>query len=270
MNILSCDDERPKRGNDTDKVATSDAKAINHGGTVTRQTAALRTASESTFVELSAAPRRITCTVTRANSEATDAVLVDRMASGDRDAFALVFRRHQATVFRFSRQMLGSKEAAEDVTQDVFIALAQHAARYDGSRGSLSTYLYGIARHLVLQRHKRSHSRVEVDVDGATGEPALMTASDPVDDICRAQLVRELRVAILRLPVHYREVIVLCELNSLSYEEAASIIECPVGTIRSRLSRGRQLLLERCRSVMGVKKSPEVWKPCLTPTKNGC
>jgi RNA polymerase sigma-70 factor (ECF subfamily) len=215
-------------------------------------------------------PGESLATVTRVNSEPTDAVLVVRMASGDPDAFATVFRRHQATVFRFSRQMLGSKEAAEDVTQDVFIALAQHAARYDASRGSLSTYLYGIARHLVLQRNKRSHSRMEVDMDGATGEPALMTASNTVDDICRAQLVRELRVAILRLPVHYREVIVLCELNSLSYEEAASIIECPVGTIRSRLSRGRQLLLERCRSVMGVKESHEVWKPCLTPTKNGC
>lgn len=215
-------------------------------------------------------PSESPATVTRVNNEPDDADLVQRMAAGDRDAFATVFRRHQATVFRFSRQMLGSKEAAEDVTQDVFIALAQHAARYDGSRGSLSTYLYGIARHLVLQRHRRSHSRVEIDVDGATGEPALMTASRTVDDICRAQLVRELRIAILRLPVHYREVIVLCELNSLSYEEAASIIECPVGTIRSRLSRGRQLLLERCRSVMGVCDSPEVWKPCLTPTKNGC
>ena len=181
-----------------------------------------------------------------------------------------MFRRHQATVFRFSRQMLGSTEAAEDVTQEVFLALAQQAARYDGSRGSLSTYLYGIARHLVLQRHRRSHLRVEIDMDGATGEPALITESKTVDDICRAQLVRELRIAIVRLPVHYREVIVLCELNGLSYEEAASIIQCPVGTIRSRLSRGRQLLLERCRSVMGVKDSPKVWKPCLTPTKNGC
>jgi RNA polymerase sigma-70 factor (ECF subfamily) len=204
------------------------------------------------------------------DSDSSDAELVERMASGDRDAFGALFRRHQATVLRFSRQMLGSRDAAEDVTQDVFIALAQNAARYDASRGSLSTYLYGIARHLVLQRHKRSRSRHEVEVDGVADEAALVAKSDPVGDICRAQLVRELRLAILRLPLHYREVVVLCELNGLSYEEAASIVECPVGTIRSRLSRARRLLLERCRLMMGVSESSEVWKPCLTPTKNGC
>jgi RNA polymerase sigma-70 factor (ECF subfamily) len=192
------------------------------------------------------------------------------MADGDREAFATVFRRYQAVVFRFSRQMLGSKDAAEDVTQDVFIALAQRAGRYDAARGSLTTYLYGIARHLVLQRHKRTRLRREVDVADLGEEPRLASSNNPADELCRAQLVRELRAAILKLPVHYREVIVLCELNALSYEEAAVIIDCPVGTIRSRLSRGRELLLERCRSKMASCESPGVWKPCLTPTKNGC
>jgi RNA polymerase sigma-70 factor (ECF subfamily) len=199
-----------------------------------------------------------------------DAELVGRMASGDRDAFAALFRRHQATVYRFSRQMLGSKEAAEDVTQDVFIALARNAARYDASRATLSTYLYGITRHLVVRRHKSSRARVEVDVAGLAEEPALATSSDPVEDLCRSQLLRDLRGAILKLPVHYREVIVLCELNGLSYEDAATVVNCPVGTVRSRLSRARQLLLQRCRATMGVDERPEVWKPCLTPTKNGC
>jgi RNA polymerase sigma-70 factor, ECF subfamily len=209
-------------------------------------------------------------TVSSFDSEPDDAELMQRMAAGDREAFAAVFRRHQATVFRFSRQMLGSKETAEDVTQDAFIALARNAGRYDASRGSLSTYLYGIARHLVLQRHKRSQLRIEVNVDGLADEPMLATASNPVDDICRAQMIRDLRIAILRLPMHYREVVVLCELNGLSYENAASIVDCPVGTIRSRLSRARQLLVQRCRSTMGVSESRGEWKPCLTATKNGC
>ena len=209
-------------------------------------------------------------TVSTFDSEPNDAELVGRMASGDRDAFAALFRRHQATVFRFSRQMLGSKEAAEDMTQDVFIALARNAARYEASRGSLSTYLYGITRHLVLRRNRASRSHVEVDIDGLSEEPALATSSDPVEDLCRAQLLKDLRSAILKLPVHYREVIVLCELNGLSYEETASIVHCPVGTVRSRLSRARQILLQRCHSKMGANERPKVWKPCLTPTKNGC
>ena len=199
-------------------------------------------------------------------SDPTDAALVEQMARGDREAFAALFRRHHATVFRFSRQMLGSKEAAEDVTQEVFIALAQTAGRYDASRGSLSTYLYGIARNIVCQRHRRNRSRVEIDVDGID----LPISNDPVDELSRTRLVQSLRQAILRLPVHYREAIVLCELNSLSYEEAAAIVGCPVGTIRSRLSRAREMLIDRCRVSMGLTKVTEVWKPCLTPTKNGC
>jgi RNA polymerase sigma-70 factor (ECF subfamily) len=221
-------------------------------------------------VELSGDARRITCNVGGANTEATDGELTERMADGDREAFAMVFRRHHATVFRFSRQMLGSTEAAEDVTQDVFVALAQRAGRYDPSRGSLTTYLYGIARHLVLQRHKRTRLRREVDVDDVSDEPRLASSSNPADELCRAQLVREVRIAILKLPVHYREVIVLCELNGLSYEDAAAIIDCPIGTVRSRLSRGRELLLQRCRSKLRACESPGGWKPCLTPTKNGC
>jgi RNA polymerase sigma factor (sigma-70 family) len=211
-------------------------------------------------------------TTVSSSSEPSDSELTERMACGDRDAFATLFRRHHQTVFRFCRQMLGSTDAAEDVTQEVFIALAQTAARYDPSRGSLSTYLYGIARNLVCQRHRRNRSRMEVDVDAIDheGSPALAVSNDPVDELSRARLILSLRRAILRLPVHYREAIVLCELNSLSYEEAAAIIGCPVGTVRSRLSRARQMLIDRCRLSMGLTNVTEVWKPCLTPTKNGC
>ena len=192
------------------------------------------------------------------------------MASGDREALAVIFRRHHRTVYRFSRQMLGSKEAAEDVTQDVFVALTRSAGRFDPAAASLSTYLYGIARNLVLQHYKRSRSRAEVNLDTIAGDDgAFATVSDPAESIARTQITQQLRLAILRLPVHYREVVVLCELNGVSYEEAASIAGCPVGTIRSRLSRARQMLIERCRSLMKVE-TPEVGKRWLILTKNNC
>jgi RNA polymerase sigma-70 factor (ECF subfamily) len=185
-------------------------------------------------------------------TEPTDPELLDRMASGDREALAIIFRRHHGTVYRFSRQMLGSTEAAEDVTQDVFVALTKNAGRFNPSVASLSTYLYGIARHLVLQRYKRSRARVEVSIDAMAreDEAAFSTASDPAEDLSRAHATLQLRRAILRLPVHYREVVVLCELNGLSYEEAAAVAGCPVGTVRSRLSRARQMLIERCKAVL--------------------
>jgi RNA polymerase sigma-70 factor (ECF subfamily) len=197
-----------------------------------------------------------------------DAELIHRMAGGDRDAFAVLFRRHQATVFRFSKQMLGSKEAAEDVTQDVFIALAQNRGRYNPAMGSLTTYLYGVARNLVLQRYKRSRARIEVDIEESDGSHALAISIDPVEALSRAQMIRQLRRAILTLPMHYREAIVLCELNGLSYVEAAAIAACPVGTIRSRLSRARQMLTERCQAELHCNS--EVGKKCLIPTKTAC
>jgi len=181
------------------------------------------------------------------SAEPSDSELVGRMAAGDAEAFATLFRRHQATVYRFSRQMLGSREAAEDVTQDVFIALARSVRRFDPAMGALTTYLYGIARNLILQRHKRSRwQHVGIDVLDADARAVAITV-DPTDTVMRSQMQQRLRAAILRLPVHYREVIVLCELNGLSYEEAAKIAGCPIGTIRSRLSRAREMLVKRCR-----------------------
>jgi RNA polymerase sigma factor (sigma-70 family) len=237
-------------------------------------------------LELSTREQPITMSVT---AEPTDSELVDRMASGDREAFAAVFRRHQATIYRFSRQMLGSREAAEDVTQDVFIALAQTARRFDPSVASLTTYLYGIARNLILHRNRRSRAHLEVDIGSVASEdsPAMTTAPDQADALSRAEMVGRLRLVIVRLPVHYREVVVLCELNGLSYEEAATISGCPVGTIRSRLSRARQILIERCRALLipdmaegrvkraestraeSVKRTESI-KKWLIPTKNDC
>src|SRR2546422_5692013 len=191
------------------------------------------------------------------SGDAADADLVQRMASGNREAFASLFRRYHGLVYRFSVQMSGSRDVAEDVTQEVFIALAENHARYRPERGSLKAYLYGIARHLVAQREKRTWSRREVDIDALQGDDAHMVATsfDPIDELSRAETMLTLRRAILRLPRHYREVIVLCELNSLPYHEAAQVIGCRVGTIRSRLNRARTLLIERCRQ-------------CFCPTRN--
>jgi predicted DNA-binding protein (UPF0251 family) len=125
-----------------------------------------------------------------------------------------------------------------------------------------------------------------------SGRGAIRDSSDPAETIAHAQASRELRQAILRLPVHYREVVVLCELNGLSYDDAAAIIGCPVGTVRSRLSRARQMLIERCKALLergrraeGIEERAESTgqgaeereqraegrgKRWLIPTKNNC
>ena len=186
-------------------------------------------------------------------NETSDTDLL-HLAATNREAFAALFQRHQASVYRFAKQMTGSKEAAEDVTQEVFIALIQHGGRYDAGLGSLTTYLYGIVRNLVRRQHKRNRLRPEVDLAHVEDDsPALATSHDPIDELARAEQHRVLRRAILLLPIHYREVIVLCELNGLSYDQAARIVGRPVGTIRSRLMRARSLLIARCRSLLSEK-----------------
>ena len=125
-----------------------------------------------------------------------------------------------------------SRDLAEDLTQEVFISLARSGRSYDPEKGSLPTYLYGIVRRLLQRRRRRRGSVIEVELNGFDAvNRAVVVVSDPIDTLSTAQRVRVLRRAIVRLPAHYREVIVLCELNGLSYKDAAQVVGCRVGTV---------------------------------------
>lgn len=177
----------------------------------------------------------------------SDDELLRLMMAGDEAAFTALYRRRQAGVFRFALQMSGSEAIAEDVTQEVFLALMSDATRFDSSRGSLSSYLYGIARNHVLRRLERDRPFVQIADDGSEGaEPqaANWVADDnPHDELQRNEMIGRLRQAVLALPEHYREVVVLCDLHEMSYVEAANALGCAIGTVRSRLHRARALLL---------------------------
>src|SRR5215470_6452601 len=119
----------------------------------------------------------------------TDGELIQLIAAGDEGAFTTVYRKHQAQIYRFALLMSGSAAVAEDVTQEVFIVLMRGPLRYDLSRGSLSSYLYGIARNHVLRRLGRDRSYIPIaeDLDG-TGldmPHQLITRSSPLDDLAR-------------------------------------------------------------------------------------
>ena len=136
--------------------------------------------------------------------------------------------------------MCGSAEIAEDVTQDVFMMLARGAAHFDATRGSVSSWLYGVARNLVLRALERRGAWVPLDdEDGA--EPVAERPC-PLDEVLRNEALEAVRRAVLALPGQYREAVVLCDLQEVSYAEAAEIAGCPVGTVRSRLNRARALL----------------------------
>ena len=173
------------------------------------------------------------------------------MLGGDEDAFTALYRRRQGGVYRFALQMSGSEALAEDVAQEVFMVLMRDGGNFDPTRGSLAAYLYGIARNHVLRAFDRERALVRFDDEAEEGgelpHENLVARPDPLGDLTRAESVEKLRQAVLALPAHYREVVVLCELHEMSYVEAAETLGCAVGTVRSRLHRARAMLAEKLR-----------------------
>ncbi len=167
-----------------------------------------------------------------------DAELLQLSSNGDEEAFVILYRRHQGPVFRFALHMSGSRETAEEVTQEVFLALLAGLRRYARQRGPLQPYLIGMARNHV----RRHFAQV-----AATGERPCHSPEHLLEEISAEQELAALRAAILKLPPNYREVVVLCDLEGLEYADAAAQLGCAVGTVRSRLHRARAILQARLR-----------------------
>ncbi|HEX3252273.1 MAG TPA: RNA polymerase sigma factor [Pyrinomonadaceae bacterium] len=190
-------------------------------------------------------------------NELSDCDLLQSMLAGDEEALALLYRRRQAAVYRFALQMSGSKTIAEDVTQEVFLFLMRDGHVFDPNRGSLSAFLLGVARNYVLRRLRGEQLLAPLGDDPDEEIPSLHATNDfcPLEDLTRAETIESVRKAVLSLPPKYREVVVLCELQDLSYVETAAILDCAIGTIRSRLHRARALLLEKLRPAAEVEET---------------
>ncbi|MEO5925868.1 MAG: sigma-70 family RNA polymerase sigma factor [Bryobacteraceae bacterium] len=168
---------------------------------------------------------------------------------GREEHFTELYQRRQGGVYRFALQMSGSTALAEDVTQETFLTLLQRGSRYDAARGSVAAFLYGIARNLVMRRQERER-RYEPEEDSTAD-------CDLLDDLTKSESIERVRQAVLSLPPVYREAVVLCDLQETSYEEAAAVLECPVGTVRSRLNRARGMLARKLVGATSVVRSIE-------------
>src|SRR5215471_3474366 len=177
-----------------------------------------------------------------------DDVLLKRSAKGDEEAFTQLYRRNQAPIYRFALRMTGQPWAAEEIVQDVFMTLVREPKKYDPGRGPLGAFLYGIARNRVMKHLERQPREFSLELKDDEGETKILEAVDNRTPAQWAELRERrerVRSAVLSLPPEFRETVVLCELEEMSYEEAARALECPVGTVRSRLHRGRALLLAK-------------------------
>ena len=195
-------------------------------------------------------------------SSQSDDELLMRLRNGDEQAFAALYGRRQGSIYRFAQHMSGSASLAEDITQEVFLALLRAECGYDRERGTLSGYLFGIARKLVLRSLERG--RGDVPLESETDEVApreLAVVDDPLAGLTRHETIEALRRAVHALPRRYREVVVLCDLEELDYADAAVALGCPIGTVRSRMHRARALLLEKLHQDRKPRPAVDAWKP---------
>ena len=188
---------------------------------------------------------------------AEDAELVARLRRGDGAAARELYQRHGAALLRFGLAMSNSRQTAEDIVHDTFVEILRHPVRFDPSRGSVLAYLFGIARHRMSRVARISMRDAglpltpdgeESVVDTETGLQdisALDSMTDAADELDRTRKIERVRAAVFDLPRAHREVVALCDLEELSYATVASILGCPIGTVRSRLSRARALLATR-------------------------
>jgi RNA polymerase sigma-70 factor, ECF subfamily len=188
-----------------------------------------------------------------------DEELLKRSAKGDEEAFTVLYRRHADVLYRFAFRMTGSAWGAEEIVQDVFMTLAREPGKYDAERGTLPAFLFGITRNKIMKHNERlprEISLVERQEDGSGGGLTSRDSFTPAMWAEQRERLEKVRAAVMELPVEFRETVVLCELEEMSYEQAARMLDCPIGTIRSRLHRGRALLLAKLEM---LRDAPRRW-----------
>ena len=178
-----------------------------------------------------------------------EATLLRRAREGDEGAFAELYATHHGPIYRYALRMCGP-DAADDVLQETFVVILERAQGFDPARGTFGAYLFGIARHMVLKQLGPKYQLAQPIGPNEPPQPP-----DALDTLTERERIAAVRVAIASLPPVYREVVVLCDLEELEYPEAAHIVGCPIGTIRSRLHRARALLLSKLASLREPQRS---------------
>lgn len=182
-----------------------------------------------------------------AESSSDDLELLRQLARGSEKAFEAFYDRFQGPIYRFALHMSGNIASAEEITQETFMAVIRKPRSYDPEKGSVAGYLFGIARNLMRQRMQESANDLPFVEEGLEDDASSMADEGLLDELTQAESLQYLRKAVLSLPEAYREVVVLCELEEMSYPEAAALLKCSPGTIASRLNRAKGMLKMKLR-----------------------
>ena len=188
----------------------------------------------------------------------SDGELVERARKGDRDAFRELVERYQRKIATLALGMLRNREDALDVVQETFTKAFQSLDRFKGD-ASFYTWTYRIAVNLCID-HQRREAKMPVaspepheSGDRAVDPVALLVdgaeQGDPFQRTLDSEIARRLSAAIAELTPEHRAVILLREVDGLSYEEISRVLDCPKGTVMSRLHYARRQLQERLRAL---------------------
>jgi len=192
--------------------------------------------------------------------EISEEALVERCRRGEREAFDVIIERYKDKIVSYLAYMIGEDEEAQDLAQEVFIRAYLSIRKFRGDC-SLQTWLYRIAHNLGIdhiRRRKRSPDHVSLDAPVQVEKGELERqwegeVSDPEEEVERAELAAMVRKAVGMLPEKLRAVVVLHDLQQLSYEEVARILKCPVGTVKSRLFHARAELRRLLRPLVEAR-----------------
>ena len=173
--------------------------------------------------------------------------LLARMKQGDEPAFVALYRRHKDAVYRLALLYCGSQQQAADVTQDTFIHFIKSPGQYDPARGTLGSWLCGIARNLARKAAGEREIATDPERFGDDAAPfeEHIERDTPLERLLRGETAELVRRALHAIAPHYRDVLILCELSELTYAEAAQVCGIDIGTVRSRLSRARAQFAQR-------------------------
>lgn len=174
----------------------------------------------------------------------SDADLAHRHRYGDEEAFAEVYRRHLDMVYNLAYRMSGKREDAEDLAQEVFLRIHRHLGRFRGG-SSLKTWIYRVTLNHCrskLGRKRLPFRSLEPERGEERGPVIPDTRRDPEDRALASDAGSLVHRALASLPTVFREAVILRDLEGLSYEEISEVLDVRIGTVRSRIARGRDQL----------------------------
>lgn len=190
--------------------------------------------------------------------------LIEKSKQGDIDSFEKLIRDHQQLAFNIAYRMLGNIEDAKDVSQDAFIKIFKSINSYKGD-SSFSTWLYRIVTNTCIDELRKRNKRqiLSYDIPIATEEGEVERnlpdpGPTPEDIVDRKESQRKIRDAINNLNEQHKAVIVLRDIKGFSYDQISEILECPEGTIKSRISRARSALKSLLEKEMELYKDDYV------------